>query len=73
MLTIHTTQRSTIYQFDGFSTGYGAYIQGEFVGKFVVPVQYTGMIPEGDELATLLDWHRERKNGIRLCGAGRIQ
>ena len=68
-----TTARSVIFAFDGYSEGYGAYIQGAFVGKFIVPKQYAHLIREGDELDTLREMHQARRFGISLRNAGSVQ
>lgn len=72
-MTRTTTAKSIIYTFDGYSSGYGAYVQGAFVGKFIVPAQHAHLIREGDELDTLREMHQERRFGIVLRGAGRVQ
>jgi len=72
-MTKTTTAKSVIFSFDGFSEGYGAYVQGAFVGKFIIPVKYAHMIREGDELDTLREMHQDRRFGIVLRDAGRVQ
>lgn len=72
-MTKTTTAKSVIFAFDGFSEGYGAYVQGAFVGKFIVPAQHAHLIREGDELDTLREMHQERRFGIVLRAAGRVQ
>lgn len=72
-LTKTTTAQFVIFVFDGYSEGYGAYVQGAFVGKFIVPRQHAHLIREGDELDTLREMHQERRFGIILSGARFIQ
>ena len=72
-MTKTTTAKSVIYTFDGFSDGYHAYVQGAFIGKFIVPKQHAHLIPEGDEPSALREMHQERRFGIVLRDAGRVQ
>lgn len=72
-MTKTITAKSAIYAFDGFSAAYGAYIQDAFIGKFIVPKKHIHLIREGDELNTLRDMHQERRFGIILRGARRVQ
>ncbi len=72
-MTKTTTAKSVIYAFDGFCERYGAYVKDAFVGKFIVPAQHAHMIREGDELDTLREMHQERRFGIVLRDAGRVQ
>lgn len=68
-----TTAKSVIFSFDGFSEGYGAYIQGAFVGKFIVPKQYAHFVVAGDELNILRGMHQSRRFGIVLRNASIVQ
>jgi hypothetical protein len=72
-MTKKTTKKSVIYSFDGFSEGYGAYVQGAFVGKFIVPAQHAHMICEGNELEDLKNMHQQRRFGIVLRNHGSIR
>jgi hypothetical protein len=72
-MTKTTTAKSVIFDFDGFSEGYGAYVQGAFVGKFIVPLKHAHMIREGCELEILREMHRERRFGIILRHAGCVE
>jgi hypothetical protein len=65
-MTKTTTAKSIIYSFDGFSEGYGLYVQGAFVGKFIVPKEHANLICEGNELESLKEMHRQRRFGIVL-------
>lgn len=72
-MTKTLTAKSAIYAFNGFSAGYGAYVEGAFIGKFIVPKQHAHLIREGNDLNTLLEMHQERRFGIILRGARRVQ
>ena len=68
-----TTSKSVVFTFDGFSEGYGAYVQGAFIGKYIVPKEYANLVTEGNEGEALADMHQMRKYGITLRNAGRVQ
>jgi hypothetical protein len=72
-MTKTTTAKSVIFSFDGFSEGYGAYVQGAFVGKFIVPKQHAHLVGEGYELSTLREMHQSHRFGIVLRDASNVQ
>lgn len=72
-MTKTTTAKSVIFAFDGFSEGYGAYIQGAFVGKYIVPKEFANLVTEGNEGEALAVMHQMRKFGIILRNAGRVR
>lgn len=73
MITIKETNKSKIYQFDGYSHGYNAYVQGAFVGKFIVPKKYAGMVREGLELDDLREMRKYGRFGVVLRDGGIVQ
>jgi len=68
-----TTAKSVIFAFNGFSEGCGAYIQGAFVGKFIVPKQHAHLVGDEYELNTLREMHQSRRFGIILRDASNVQ
>ena len=76
-MTMHThdTAKSRVFTFDGFNERLGAYVQGAFFGKFIVPLRYAHLIHlhPGYELEDLREMHSERRFGIRLVNSGRVQ
>jgi hypothetical protein len=72
-MTKNTTAKSIIYSFDGFSEGYGAFVQGAFVGKFIVPAQHAHHVRPGNELEDLKNMHQQRRFGVVLRNHGSIK
>lgn len=72
-MTKTTTDKSVIFAFDGFSEGYGAYVQDAFTGTFIVPIQHAHLIQDGDELCALREMYQDRRFRIILRGTGHIQ
>jgi len=68
-----TTKKSVIFKFDGFSEFYCAYVQGAFVGEFIVPTKYASMVSAGNELDILRSMHQCKTYGIILRGARRVE
>ena len=69
--TIKYTNKSAIYTFDGYSDGYGAYIQGALTGRFIVPMQHAGLINNDYALDDLIAMRQSGGYGIVLKNRGR--
>jgi hypothetical protein len=63
-MTKTATEKSVIYSFDGFSEGYGAHVQGAFVGKFIVPKEHAHHVRPGSEMESMKGMHQQRRFGI---------
>lgn len=68
-MKIRETKKSRIYEFDGYSKGYTAFVQGAFVGTFIVPKEVADKyVTDGCELEILRDMHAKGGFRIRLVG-----
>ena len=66
------TGKSIIFEFDGYSEFYGAFVQGAFVGTFIVPKQWAHLIEDGNEYQSLEEMRGAKRYGVVLRGAGSV-
>ncbi len=72
-MTVRKTKKSVIYEFDGYSDYYRAFVQGAFVGKFVVPKEHAHLVDLDYALDSLKSMHEDRRFGVILRGYRTIQ
>lgn len=66
------TEKSVVFKFDGYSQFYDAFVQGAFVGTFVVPKQWAHLVDDGNEYQSLMEMRDAKRYGVVLRGARRV-